>query len=286
MSSILNLSATERYKTIRYLNYASLFRDEYVLIDTRYQNKINADPTKTIFSLISDTKTKSDHGGIIVGNRIQNIVEVEVYSFTISYKPVYLTFYNKITLSINEWVSNSFEAYEGGQFHFCFDIDQIDNNLIYLKPVNPTYSFSKPVNYIDSFSLSFGAVFPKIAFDSDRMVPRNFSYLNSYGLVTFDSDHGLVTGDLVYIIGFETPDMARDSVIINEVNRLEGHTIVKKNNSSFIINIDLTALRHEEPPNSGYYPIDTFKQSNVVVFFASKRVQIQMRLRYLTSYNT
>jgi hypothetical protein len=284
-SSLLAMTPTERFETIRYLNYSSLFRDEYVLIDSRYQNKVNTDPTKMIFSLLSNTKSKTDHGGVIVGNRIQDIVEIEVYSFTIPYKPVYVTFYNKITLTVNEWASNSFEAYEGGQFHFCFDVQQVDNNLIYLSPINPTYSFSKPVNYIDSFSLSFGAVFPKISFDADRMVPRSFSYSNPLGLVTFDSNHGLVTGDLVYITGFETPDLARDSVVIADVNRPEGHTIVKRDKTSFLINVDLTVAHHEEPPDSGYFPIDNFLQASAVVFFASKRVQIQMRLRYLTSYS-
>jgi hypothetical protein len=140
--SILDMSLPQRLDTIKYLNYSSLFRDEYIFVDSRYQNTVNADPTQIAFSLITTTKTKSDHGGVIVGNRIQDIVEVEVYPFTIPYNPMYVTFYNKITLSINEWASNSFEAYEGGQFHFCFEIDRIDNNLIYLRPINSTYSFS------------------------------------------------------------------------------------------------------------------------------------------------
>ncbi len=283
LSSILDMPPPQRLEIIKYLNYASLFRDEYILADSRYQNIVNADPTKLIFSLITSTKTKSDHGGVIVGNRIQNIVEVEVYPFTIPYKPVYVTFYNKITLTINEWQSNSFEAYEGGQFHFCFDIDRIDNNLIYLRPINATYSFSTPVNYIDSFSLSFGAVFPKIAFDADRMYPSSISYTNPYGLLTFSIPHNLVSGDLIYITGFTTPDEAADSTVIAEVNRPQGHTIVKKDNYSFIINIDLTTIRREVPVNSGIYPIDSFVQP-ALVYFASKRIQVQFRLKYLTNY--
>ncbi|KAK1930501.1 Uncharacterized protein P3T76_014172 [Phytophthora citrophthora] len=230
-------------------------------------------------------EAKSEYGSVIVGNRIHDIVEIEVYGFTIPYMPVYVTFYNKITLTVNEWASNSFEAYEGGQFHFCLNIVQIDNNLIYLEPVNPTYSFSKPVNYIDSFSLSFGAVSPKIAFDADRMVSRSFDYTNRLGLITFDADHGLVTGDLVYITGFETPSVARNSAVIAEVNRSEGHTVTKRDKTSILIQVDLSALRHEQLPNSGHYPIDSFSQPNATVYFASKRVQIQMRLRYLTSYS-
>lgn len=282
--SILDMPLPKRIEAIKYLNYQSLFRDEYIMIDSRYQNKVNTDTTKMTFSLIGDTKTKSDHGGIIIGNNIKDIVEIEIYPFTIPYKPVYSTFYNKITLTINEWVSNSFEAYEGGQFHFCFDIDRIDNNLIYLRPINSIYSFSKPVNHIDDFSLSFGAVFPKISFDPDRMYPSQIDYSNEYGLISFSNPHGLITGDLIYITGFDTPEPARDVYVINDINRLEGHTIVKKDNHSFIINIDLSAVYHEEPLGSGHYPINDFTQP-AIVYFASKRIQIQMRLRYLTSYN-
>jgi hypothetical protein len=281
--SILNMPLPQRIESIKYLNYSSLFRDEYILVDSRYQNTVNANPTQLTFSLITSTKTKSDHGGVIVGNRIQDIVEVEVFPFTIPYNPIYVTFYNKITLSINEWASNSFEAYEGGRFHFCFEIDQIDNNLIYLRPVNSTYSFSKPMNYIDNFTLSFGAMFPKIAFDPDRAKPSRFDYHNHYGLIYFTSPHRLVTGDLIYITEFTTPDPAGDVEIINEVNRPQGHTIVKKDNWAFIINVDLSSIRKEFPPQSRTYPIDAFDQP-AMVFFASKRIQIQFRLKYLTNY--
>ena len=282
--SILDLSSTDRIETIKYLNYQSLFRDEYIIIDSRYQNKANGDSTKMVFALLGDTKTKSDNGGVIIGSRVKDIVEIEVYPFSIPYKPVYATFYNKITLSINEWVSSSsFEAYEGGQFHFSFDIDRIENNLIYLTPINKVYSFSRPVNHVDDCSLSFGAMLPKISFDPDRMFPSFIDYSNQYGLIKFSQPHGLVTGDLVYITNFNTPEPARDVVVINEVNRAEGHTIVKKDNYSFIINVDLTAVYHEEPAGSGNYPITSFVQP-ALVYFASKRVQIQMRLRYLTSY--
>ena len=283
IGAILDMPIAKRIEAIKYTNYQSLFRDEYIMIDSRYQNKVNTDSTKMVFSLISDTKTKSDHGGIIIGNTIKDIVEIEIYPFTIPYKPLYATFYNKITLSINEWLSNSFEAYEGGQFHFCFDIDRIENNLIYLRPINSIYSFSKPVNHIDDFTLSFGAVFPKIAFDADRMYPSSIDYTNPYGLIKFDQPHGLVTGDLIYISNFDTPTPAQDVNTINQVNRPEGHIIVKKDNYSIIINIDLTAVHHEDPIGSGRYPIQDFMQSTLV-YFASKRVQFQMRLRYLTSY--
>lgn len=281
--SILDLDMTKRIEMVKYLNYSSLIREEYIIADSRYQNTVNLDMTKIEFNLISNTKTKSDHGGLIIGNNIKDIVQIEVLPFTIPYKPVFVNFYNKITLSINEWVSNSFEAYEGGQFHFIFDIDKVDNNLIYLRPIDSVYSFSKPMNYIDNFTLSFGAMLPKITFDPDRMYIASIDYISKYGIITFSSEHNLVTGDLVYISGFTTPELAKDVDIINEVNRDSGHIIVKKNNYSILINVDLSKVRHEYPIGTGQYPIDSFQQ-DVIVYFASKRIMIPFRLKYLTNY--
>jgi hypothetical protein len=282
-ASILDLDISKRIEMVKYLNYSSLMREEYVIADSRYQNMVNTDRTKIVFNLISNSKTRSDNGGIIIGNVIKDIVQIEVSSFTIPYKPVFANFYNKITLSINEWVSNSFEAYEGGQFHFIFEIDKIDNNLIYLRPTDAVYSFSKPMNYIDNFTLSFGAMLPKITFDADRMYVSSFDYIDIYGIITFNSEHNLVTGDLVYLSGFSTPDTARDVTIINKVNRNSGHTIVKKDNYSVLLNIDLSQIRYEYPVGTGQYPIDTFTQ-DVLAYFASKRIMIPFRMRYLTNY--
>lgn len=282
-NTILDLDIPSRIEMVKYLNYSSLMREEYIIADSRYQNIVNTDLTKIVFNLITNSKIRSDNGGIIIGNNIKDIVEIEVSPFTIPYKPVFVNFYNKITLSINEWISNSYEAYEGGQFHFIFDIDKIDNNLIYLKPIDTSYTFSKPMNYIDNFTLSFGAMLPKITFDPDRMYVQSFDYTSQYGIITFANEHNLVTGDLVYVSGFSTPDLARDVKIIEEVNRSSGHIIVKKDNYSVLLNVNLSLVRHEVPIGTHQYPIESFTQE-VLVYFASKRIKIPFRMRYLTNY--
>jgi hypothetical protein len=284
-SSILDLDMTQRIEAVKYLNYSSLMRKEYILADSRYRNIVNTDMSLIVFNLITNTKAKTDNGGIIVGNPIQNIVQVEVSAFTIPYKPIFANFYNRITLTINQWISNAYEAYEGGQFHFIFEIDKINDNLIYLKPISSCYEFSKPVNYIDNFTLSFGAMLPKITFDVDRLYVKSFDYTSIYGIITFDSPHNLVSGDLVYITGFNTPEPAKDVVIISEMNRESGHTIVKKNNYSILLNVDLSKVYHEDPVGSGVYPIDSFTQQ-VLVYFASKRITIPFTITYLTNYTT
>jgi hypothetical protein len=200
--------------------------------------------------------------------------------FTIPYKPQFNNFYNKISLRIDEWTANSYQAYENGSFHFVFDITKIDNNLMYLTPMDRVFRFARPVNYIDNFTLSFGAMLPKIEFDNDRLYSSNIDYKSDDGIITFDSPHNLVTGDLIYISGFTTPDPALDLDFINQVNRAQGHIIVKKSNYAIATNIDMTEIRRPETPLSSIYPIDSFQQT-IQVYFASKRIQIPMVIRYL-----
>lgn len=280
-----NANEKDKIELIKFINYESIWRSTYIIIDSRYQNIVNTDRSKISFNLQTTSKVRADHGGIVVGNAIRDIVEVEIYPFTIPYKPLFDNFYKRITMTIDEWTANSFEAYEDGAFHFVFDISRTNENLIYLNPVNRTFRFIKPVNYIDNFTLSFGAMLPKIEFDVDRMYALSIDYFSTDGIITFKEPHNIVTGDLVYITGFSSPDMAKDVKLIEEVNRSSGHTIVKKNNYSIIINIDFSSMRREEPVGSNIYPIDTFQQ-NILVYFASKRIQIPMKISYLLSPRT
>lgn len=279
--SLFNKSTEkDKIELVKFINYESIWRSTYIIVDSRYQNTVNNDTSKILFNLQTTSKVRADHGGVVVGNAIRDIVEIEVYPFTIPYKPIFANFYKRITLTIEEWTADSFEAYENGSFHFVFDIGKIDENLIHLIPVNNTFRFTKPVNYIDNFSLSFGAMLPKISFDMDRMYPSIIDFTSEDGVFTFSVPHNLVTGDLVYITGFSSPEPARDGAIIAEVNRDAGHTIVKKNNYSIIIHVDLSSMYREDPVGSGIYPIVIFEQTPLV-YFASKRIQIPMRISYL-----
>ena len=286
-SSFVQADEQSKLNLVKYFNYDSLIRDEYIIIDSRYQNTTNTDKSKIVFNLQPNLKSSKStslnsqtQGGILIGTNIKDIVQIEISAFTIPYKPAFDNFYKKITLSINEWTTNSFQAYEDGAFHFMFNIDKIENNLIYLNPVDKVFRFIKPVNYIDNFTLSFGAMLPKIAFDEDRMSTSLIDYTSSDGIITFDSPHNLITGDLVYISNFTTLDSALDVNFINQINRSDGHIIVKKNNTSIIINMDFNEIRHADPPNSNIYPIDSFTQI-IDVYFASKRIQIPLRIRHL-----
>lgn len=291
ISAFLSSDEQSKIDFVKYINYESLYRDEHIILDTRYQNTTNQDRTKIVFTLQSNIKTKKTEiissetqGGINIGSSIKDIIEIQISPFTIPYKPIFDNFYQKITLTINEWTSNSFQAYEDGAFHFIFTIEKIDNNLIYLYPVDNVFRFVKPVNYIDSFTLSFGGMLSKLIFDKDRMSTSNINYSSKRGEITFNEKHNLVSGDLIYITNFTTLDPALDSEFIKQVNRKDGHIITKKNDFSILINMDMNDIRHPESPQSSIYPIDSFYQL-IDIYFASKRIQIPITLKHLIQAN-
>lgn len=276
------LTEQEKIDIARSINYESTWRDEFINIDSRYQNLFNQDRTKLSFSIQSNTKTKtaSGNGAILTTGVVRDVIQIEIYPFSIPYKPTFDNFYKQISMTILEWGANIFEAYEDSQFHFAFDIDKIEDNKIYLVPVNNIFRFYKPVNYVSDFTLSFGAFLPRITFDADRMNISSIDYTSTLGVITFPSNHNLITGDLIYITDFTSLTPAKNDTLLNEINRASGHNIVKKNNTQIMINIDFTPMRYEDPIGSNIYPIDSFVQ-NPTVYFGSKRISIKMRIRYL-----
>lgn len=277
-----SLSEQDKLNIARTLNYESTWRDEFINIDSRYQNLFNQDKTKLSFNIQSNTKTKtaSGNGAILTTGVIRDVIQIEIYPFSIPYKPTFDNFYKQISMTILEWGANIFEAYEDSQFHFALDIDKIEDNKIYLVPVNNIFRFYKPVNYISDFTLTFGAFLPRITFDEDRMNISSIDYTSKLGVITFASNHNLITGDLVYISDFTSLTPAQNDTLLNEINRASGHNIVKKNNTQIMINIDFSPMRYEDPIGSNIYPIDSFVQ-NPMVYFGSKRISIKMRIRYL-----
>lgn len=277
-----SLSEQDKLNIARTLNYESTWRDEFINIDSRYQNLFNQDRTKLSFNIQSNTKTKtaSGNGAILTTGVVRDVIQIEIYPFSIPYKPTFDNFYKQISMTIIEWGANIFEAYEDSQFHFALDIDKIEDNKIYLIPVNNIFRFYKPVNYISDFTLTFGAFLPRITFDEDRMNISSIDYTSKLGVITFASNHNLITGDLVYISDFTSLTPAQNDTLLNEINRASGHNIVKKNNTQIMINIDFSPMRYEDPIGSNIYPIDSFVQ-NPMVYFGSKRISIKMRIRYL-----
>ena len=274
---------TEQIEFTKILNYESLWRDANILVDSRYQNVANPDKSKLVFSLVNNTKTKIPGTGVItiLGN-MRDIVEIEIYPFSIPYMSLADNYYKKITLSILELSSISIEAYENSQYHFMFTAKQ-SGNLLELTPINKIFRFYKPITRLNEFSIRFGAPLTPIIFDKDRLNTSSIDYTTNPGVINFAESHNLITGDLIYITTFETKNIAQDLNIINEINNKNGHICTRLSNTSISINVDFTQITVANRPLAiNNYPNSSNPQNlSVSVYFGSKRVLMPLRIRYL-----
>jgi hypothetical protein len=271
-TSLPNLvSKADQIEFTKILNYQSLWRDSNILIDSRYQNISNTNRSRIVFNIVNNTKVKTPGSGVITSiSNMRDIVEIEIYPFSIPYISAADNYYQKITLSILELSAISIDAYEDSQFHFIFQ-GKTNGNLIDLTPINKTFRFFRPITRINEFSLRFGSPLSSIEFDKDRLYTQSINYATNPGIITFSESHNLVTGDLVYVENFNTLTPAKDLNIIEEINTTQGHICTRINNTSISINVDLTqiALGSQIPGLS------------VLVYFGSKRILLPLKFRYL-----
>jgi hypothetical protein len=270
LSNLPNLvTKQDQIEFAKILNYQSLWRDSNILVDSRYQNIANSDRSKIVFSIESNTKIKNPGSGVITTiSNMRDVVEMEIFPFSIPYIAAADNYYKKITLSILELSSISIEAYEDSQFHFIFQTN-VNGNLIDLIPINKIFRFYKPITRINEFSLRFGSPLNPITFDKDRLTTSSISYISNPGSLTFSESHNLITGDLIYIDEFTTNSPAIDLNIINEINNHQGHICTRINNTTITINVDFTQITN---------PIATL---SVLVYFGSKRIMAPIKFRYL-----
>lgn len=253
------------------LNYESLLRDSNILLDSRYQNLSNNDLTKIQFTIMNNSKIKVPGSGIITSIApMRDILEIEIFPFSIPYSANADNYYKKITMSILELSSVSVDSYENCQFHFMF-IATKNKNLIDLTPINPIFRFFKPITKLADFTLRFGTPLTPIVFDKDRLY-ATINYGSNPCVLTFNENHNLISGDLIYINDFTTLNPAQDLNIINVFNDSNGYLCTRISNDEISINVDATKVLFPDPNLS------------INIYFGSKRILLPLRLRYM--YNT
>lgn len=269
-----DMSPEKILELTKIFNYDSLLREASIFIDTRYKDRTNPDNSTFQFNLSLGTKLKTGDGSIIATGNVKSVYEISIKPFTIPYSAFADNYYNKITVTILELISDCFEAYEEGQFHFiCSALPVPGNaNLIQLVPDFDTYKFKSTVR-LNNMTLRFGAPLAKIPFDKDRLLVKTFEYsdLGNTGEIEFFEPHNLSSSDLIYITGFTTNNPVKNLDIINEINRVQGHSINRVDNVKITIAVDFSELI-DPIPNGG---------QDVEVFLGSKRIMIPMKIKYL-----
>ncbi len=265
------LDLTNVIDLTKVVNRDSLIRESNLLIDTRYQNLANTDRSKFVFSILNDTKNKTEGSGIITStSTISDIVEIEIFPFSIPYLSDADNYYNKITLTIMELRSSCIDAYENSQFHFLFTCVK-NKNLLDLTPVNNIFKFAVPIKSINDLTIRFGAPLSTVTFDKDRLSTLSIDYNSNPAHIEFSDEHNLLSGDIIYFTDFTTLSPADDLDIINSINSTRGHICSRISNKIISINIDMNLVK---------YP-DTNLSCNI--YFGSKRILLPLKIKYLSS---
>lgn len=259
----------EKINFTKILNRDSLLRDSNILLDSRYQNISNSDKTQMQFTIMNNSKLKVPGSGIITSLApMRDILEIEIFPFSIPYSANADNYYHKITLSILELASISIDSYEDCQFHFMFTATN-NKNLIDLVPVNSIFKFYKPITNLNNLTLRFGTPLTPISFDSDRLFSTYIDYTTNPCMITFGQSHNLISGDLIYINDFTTLNPADDLNIINTFNDNNGHLCTRLSDTKISINVDATLVLFPD------------LNLSINIYFGSKRILLPLKIRYL-----
>lgn len=244
----------------------------HLLLDTRYRN-LSTDGTRE-FTWDYINQLLISQGTINSLGNIRDIISITIMPFRIPNVLSEFNDYNLISLSIEEFISQSIIAHENRRFHFLSGIDRkkSDNRWLSLccdDYYNAEYKFNTPITTLNTITIKFGEPLNIMIFDKDRL-PGNIIY-GSPTTINFDEDHKLTNNDLVYIDNFTTSNPIIDSSAIAGINNINGNPATIISPTSITIPVDTSTI-------IGNTIIRLY-----TVFFGSKRIFIPMELKYLAS---
>lgn len=215
-------------------------------------------------------------GDIRIQDTLQEIIEVRICPFWLPVNNPMDDYYSTVRVGIEEFwqraeVTEFLDANESVPtnygYHFEFEITRRDKNRVYLVPVCSTYKFHKPIARVETLTLNFRSPFRPVTIESDRGT-YTMTYSDNVGdpttfTLTDGSEHGLSTGDLIYMLNANS-----GSLLDDELNREDGHIVTRINDTEFTIESDTNAVA----PGT---------ETGRTVLYGSKRIIIQLEFTSL-----
>jgi hypothetical protein len=240
-----------------------------MLLDSRYKNRSIG--TNTFSWTISPVPDDSN-GVVSTMKSMSNIIFMQFASFHIPYTSAAVNVYNKISLLIEELQFTATMAHENRHYHMLFDTE-VQGNRIKCTPADQDdgkFRFNEPINYLKTITISFGAPLNKLSFASEYyQVTLTVNGVNST-YINFTQDHGVITGEQIYIIGFNTASPSTDFAAIAGIETEIGHDVTFVNNTTLEITADISTV--------------TLISPNITVecYITTRRILIPVRFSYLT----
>lgn len=210
--------------------------------------------------------------------------------------------YNRVSLLINEFESQSCIGHENRRFHFMTQPNILDSGMIEMdvRTLGDEYHFNESIISLDTLTVSFGNPLEKIKFDKDRL-DGIFTVQGNLLLIQFSEKHNLKSGDYVYTSNYNIVNSIlkkkyNDLIdIINNTNGLQCYI-----NDDLSIFLYYPEYRHTGDDNTDpvtfigdnntsknklifidtpydFHPITT----KYNIYFGSKRLFLMMQIEYL-----
>lgn len=226
---------------LKYIHKPVLNYHEYILLDSRYRSLDNDGSSNYSWTHINNFLRSQ--GTINSIGEIKNIKSITILPYRIPYHKTAITLYNRISLSIEEFFTQSIIAHEQKTFHFIGrpTVDNIINprwiDIETDEFAKGKIKFNKPITTLDTITLNFGSPLEKIYFDKDRLDGK-LSFGNPT-IILFDEHHNLNNAEIVYISNFNT---ISNTTLLSLLNSTIGHSCTVINDFSISIPVDSSSL--------------------------------------------
>jgi hypothetical protein len=228
----------------RMINPLSFYRNNYIMLDSRYRLLNGSDGTNNFKWNYANNKTLTQ-GSVNAVGVIRDIVAIRVFPLRIPYTSTADFPWKRVTMEIEEFSAQSFVGQENRRFHFMFDAE-IDGRWINLKPNDFNdgyYRFYRPVTQISTLTVTFGSPLEPVVFNTDRSKAEVSLYQGITTEITTVNDHNLQTGDIVYLSGFSSQVPNNDAIVIAGINAQHFATVVT--GTTFTVPITSTSIQFQ-----------------------------------------
>jgi hypothetical protein len=222
------------------LSETTAIKHAYFMLDTKYRTLENDGTTCFKWSHINSVTR--GQGTLNILGTIRDIVSMRTYPIRIPNVASAYTPYERISIFVEEFISQSYIAHENRNFHFIGD-SVIKGNWVNVCPDDyneGAYHFDKPITHIDTLTISFASPLEPIIFDKDRLQTTIISYATTT-VLQMSENHNLVLGDTIYIDDFNTGS-TNDLGISDIFNRQTGHSATVITPNTISIPVDTSGL--------------------------------------------
>jgi hypothetical protein len=216
----------------------------YFILDTRYRVLTNSGTTYFTWTHINNLTRRQ--GTINSVGNVKDVISMKLSQFRMPAVASADTPYKRISILIHEFETQSFAAHENRRYHFLGTLEDHNPAPGWVE-INPCdncdgeFKFNKPINHIDTITISLSSPLEPIIFDNDRDIGQITTYGNPT-IIEFPNSHNLLDGDVVYITNYSSINPIDDYIALNGININKGLVATVTTATEITIPVDTSSL--------------------------------------------